>query len=63
MLKSTILVFKIISFKYNEHASKVVCKVEKEHKLNSNYLYRKCTRLPKKRSAKVQIDIRSYKML
>jgi hypothetical protein len=39
-------------------------KVEKEHKLNSNYLYRKWTRLPKKKKgAKVQIDIGSYKIV
>lgn len=37
-------------------------KVGKEHKLNSNYLYRKCTRLQRK-SAKVEIDIGSYKFV
>lgn len=37
-------------------------KVGKEHKFNSNYLYRKCTRLQKK-SAKVEIDIGSYKII
>jgi hypothetical protein len=32
MLKWTILVLEIISFKYNEHASKIVCRLKESWK-------------------------------